>query len=173
MTCTECGRKAIARQLCSTHYNAAKSRGDLVNLPRLTPEQRFAERVARYSPDECWMWSNLSPGRYGSLLVDGVKVYAHRFSYELHNGPIPLGMYVLHSCDTPACVNPRHLSVGDQKQNVQEMWARGRANRRLAEACKWGHKFTAENTRINSDGERVCRTCCRERARRYRWSVAS
>lgn len=54
-------------------------------------------------------------------------VYAHRLSHELHTGPIPDGLHVLHSCDNPPCVNPGHLRVGTRSENLSESVARGRA----------------------------------------------
>ena len=99
-----------------------------------TTEQRFFEKVKVVDDEQCWEWKGAkSPRGYGSFFVkkdhDGKKTYkrAHRLSYELKNGEIPDGMYVLHSCDNPSCVNPNHLRVGTQLENVADMTKRKRA----------------------------------------------
>ena len=71
---------------------------------------------------------------------------AHRVSWELANGPIPSGMCVLHRCDNPPCVNPVHLFLGTQHDNVIDMIAKGRKN----PACGENHgraKLTAAAVR--------------------------
>jgi hypothetical protein len=91
---------------------------------------RFWQKVDRCGPDECWEWlTGLSRWGYGAFSVGGRaggNVYAHRFSFELHVGPIPQGLWILHSCDNPPCVNPAHLSLGSSSVNQLERTARGR-----------------------------------------------
>lgn len=75
----------------------------------------------------CWMFSG-KPGSdgYGKLKIAGKTIRAHRAYYEAYVGQIPKGMWVLHHCDTPMCVNPEHLYVGTQLDNERDKDARGR-----------------------------------------------
>ena len=87
---------------------------------------RFWEKVAK--GEGCWEWQGArDPHGYGRFqVVTGTTQKANRFAYELTNGPVPTGLYVLHHCDNPPCVNPAHLYAGTQRDNVRDMVARGR-----------------------------------------------
>lgn len=77
--------------------------------------------------DGCWLWTGrLTAKGYGDFSVKKKPVRAHRMSWNLFRGEIPLGMNVLHSCDNPTCVNPDHLFVGTQLANMHDMIAKGR-----------------------------------------------
>jgi hypothetical protein len=102
----------------------------------VTPEvisSMFWERTIKRGPNECWPWKNKPACKqgYGMLRVGRKWVrYAHRVSYELHNGELPEhsheGPYVLHTCDNPICVNPHHLYLGSPRQNSDDMMERER-----------------------------------------------
>lgn len=95
--------------------------------PIETPMQRFERLTERVPFSGCWLWTGaVNKDGYGKLTVDSKDTTAHRWSWQLHNGPIPNGLHVLHRCDVPGCVNPAHLFVGDTQANVDDMWAKGR-----------------------------------------------
>lgn len=86
---------------------------------------RFWSRVDKSG--ECWVWKgSVTPPGYGRIGYDGKRGYAHRLSWELANGPIPDGMFVLHRCDNRVCVRPEHLFLGTQSDNMADMDAKGR-----------------------------------------------
>lgn len=77
--------------------------------------------------DECWPWMRVrDKDGYGLFVVDGRHVRTHRYSYEIHSGPIPEGQDVLHSCDNPPCCNPNHLWLGTDADNAADSMRKGR-----------------------------------------------
>lgn len=94
-------------------------------------EDRFWSKVNKTSG--CWIWTAaLDTHGYGAFGIrrESGKMrmrQASKVAWELTNGPIPKGMHTLHKCDTPACVNPDHLYLGTQADNVRDAVARGRA----------------------------------------------
>jgi hypothetical protein len=94
---------------------------------------RFWKHVARRSPGECWDWSGaLFRNGYGKIhkieLGRTRTLLTHRVAWTLEHGLIPDGMHVLHRCDRPSCVNPGHLFLGTQADNVADMIQKGRGN---------------------------------------------
>jgi hypothetical protein len=127
-------------------------------------EERFDKYTERRG--DCLVWTGLRRGEYGRVSIDGEQRDAHRVAFEIHNGPIPKGLEVRHRCDNPPCVEPTHLLLGTQADNMQDMKERGRSGWRQRDACSAGHEYTEENTYISKKGARVCRTCRRGYQRR-------
>jgi hypothetical protein len=91
--------------------------------------KRFREKVEKGRANDCWNWTASTAGKgYGQLKLPGTRrqVYAHRLSYEIHIGPVPDGILVLHTCDNPRCVNPKHLFLGTSGDNLTDMAQKGR-----------------------------------------------
>lgn len=97
---------------------------------------RFWEHVDKGDGSGCWIWTGWKQKGYGLICIDrGTLVFAHRYSYELAHGPIEGHVpgdpererVVMHTCDNPPCVNPAHLRLGTDKDNMQDMLAKGRA----------------------------------------------
>lgn len=94
-------------------------------------EEMFWDHVVA-GHGNCWIWTgnyrkNARPGAdHGYMSWNGRFIYAHRLSWEIHNGPIPENLFVLHTCDVPRCVYPGHLYLGTQRDNVADRERRGR-----------------------------------------------
>lgn len=94
----------------------------------------------------CHIWKGVLCGpsknkafRYGRITVNGKKILAHRYAWELKNGPIPAGLHALHKCDNPKCCNPDHIFLGTHKENMADMVRKGRSNKRPP-APKYGEE---------------------------------
>ena len=162
---------------------------------RRSLEDRFFDRVIPEPNSGCWLWEGSQiRGGYGVISLggrDGANISAHRASMIIHGHVLPHGSIVLHKCDNPPCVNPDHLTIGTQSDNMRDMVAKGReysrdlrslrmkgkAQNRIAKigsdhwnfgnrqsTCKHGHEMTSENIIIGSDGARRCKLCNRASA---------
>lgn len=82
--------------------------------------------------DKCWNWKRCLDGSgYGQLGINGKLIRAHRVSYQLHVGPIPKKMCVLHKCDNPKCINPKHLFLGTHNDNMQDKVQKNRGRNNI------------------------------------------
>jgi hypothetical protein len=163
-------------------YNAftalAKAKEDHANGPNATPAERLLKRVAFEPMTGCWLWTGgtLAFG-YGVCRMRGfVETSTHRLSWLIFRGPIPKGLCVLHRCDTPQCVNPRHLFLGTRADNNYDRTAKGRSRGRsntpqrppTSHCPKCGIERTEENTLWRMEGGRRyvrCRPCRQEQQR--------
>jgi len=142
-------------------------------------DSRFWPKVDRNGPvvraelGPCWVWiGSLKDTGYGQLSAPhrGVPLKAHRVSWELHHGPIPDGLWVLHRCDNRRCVRPDHLWLGTDADNKSDMEAKGRRKGPpIVSVCINGHPYDEANTG-KTGGRKRCRACAREDARRRRAS---
>lgn len=95
-------------------------------------QQRFEKYMSKPNQDGCRLWLG---GKYGSLKYGAFQIgvkktgLAHRISYELYINKIPTGMYVMHICDNPPCVEPSHLKIGTHEDNMRDMAQKGRSNK--------------------------------------------
>src|SRR4051812_12262122 len=97
---------------CKAQFSGP-SIGKHVEYCSVTTEDLFWDKVRK--GERCWIWTGAKHIRgYGACGASYGDTRAHRVSWLLTNGPIPDGLGVLHRCNTPLCVNPRHLYLGDQ-----------------------------------------------------------
>jgi hypothetical protein len=97
-------------------------------------QERFWSKVKKTSG--CWLWIGARhTSGYGLFWLEGRWQRAHRVSYELAVGTIPLGLWVLHRCDVRPCVRPKHFFLGTVSENSADMVAKGRAARGERHGC--------------------------------------
>ena len=172
-----CGRAVYARSFCSKHYARWRTTGDpLLKLKRgplrvVDPALRFWPKVDKHGPisehapelGPCWIWTAwVSPRNgYGTFGFGrrNNSGYAHRWSYEQANGPVPEGLELDHLCRVRHCVNPAHLEAVTHAENVRRAAA-------FVTCCPQGHPYNDTNTYIGPNGKRRCRVCAREHDRR-------
>lgn len=87
----------------------------------------IAEKLSIGVENQCWAWTgHKDRDGYGITWVKPKTIKAHRLIFNLIRGPIPSGMLVCHKCDNPGCVNPEHLFLGSNSENIQDSISKGR-----------------------------------------------
>lgn len=129
--------------------------------PNGSNARRFYEKVEFDTNGGCWLWAARCDDKmgYGQFRLYGRHWAAHRASWALHRGPIPEGGLVLHKCDVPSCVNPDHLFVGTQAENIADMIRKGRHARVGARGEQSGH------ARLNTEAVRAMRVAYMRRSK--------
>ena len=98
--------------------------------PEEQDKKRFWSKVKK--TDTCWNWiASCNQSGYGRIGISGKLITAHRYSWEIQNGKIPKGKLVLHKCDNSKCVNPDHLFIGTDKDNMDDMNKKHRGHNKL------------------------------------------
>lgn len=115
-----------------------------------TWQDRFWAKVYKDEVSGCWFWTRAHIQGYGALQINGKAEHAHRLSWLIHRGEIPTGMWVLHRCDCPPCVNPDHLFLGDHLANVADKVAKGRQRGARGERQTTSKLTTAQVLEIRS-----------------------
>lgn len=146
---------------------------------------RFWVHASAHSIIGCWIWKGKARGDYGRFTYKRRQAASHRISWILIHGLIPPwdpsvgSLCVRHECDTPMCINPLHLRLGTNLENMTDKKTRGRArnfglttlipHQSMKSHCPQGHSYTTENTYLLGN-KRSCRTCRRERDK-WRWRL--
>lgn len=132
-------------------------------MKALSAIERFERDYIPVTESGCWIWlGETSIKGYGRMNLNNKKISAHTFAYELHNGERKAGLVCDHICRVRCCVNPSHIRMITNKENVLigESFAAKNANKTH---CIKGHEYTEENTVQRKHGWRECRICKKAR----------
>jgi len=102
----------------------------------LSLADRFLMKTERGEDDECWNWIGSKNGQERGLIqFKKSSISAPRVCWVMNFGSIPKGLFVCHTCDNPSCINPQHLFLGTNADNIQDMYDKGRREAHKGEKC--------------------------------------
>lgn len=135
---------------------------------KLPAIDRFMNYALPEPNSGCWLWmAQIKPNGYGAFYDENQNLwYAHRYSYTVHKGAIPSHLVVHHKCSVRSCVNPDHLEIITQSQNVKHGIEKSKIHNKSKTHCPYGHEYTNDNILLYRGG-RYCRACKRIRESKY------
>lgn len=151
--CQNCGKEHIA-------FGYTKGRKKYCSRQCMeefkhTPIEQKIKKSYIIEANGCWRWIKsfvLTTG-YGKLDHKGKTYSAHRESYKIFKGEIPKGKHICHSCDNKWCINPDHLWIGTQKQNIQDMIAKGRKPNLKGKNVKYSNELIILIRKLKNEGK--------------------
>lgn len=165
---------AVLCAKCGQSFRTVGARANKIRNNKCCSQvERFWQKVEKRESG-CWIYQGCrDKWGYAHVGINGKRRQAHRYSYELANGPIPVGKILMHSCDNPPCVNPAHLSIGTDADNHADAKRKGRNSRgektrrnKLTEAQVIGIR-----NRLRREGPK--RSNCRELAEEHGVNVGT
>lgn len=175
MKCQYCDKELTSDQIRRKGTNRSKAKYCSISCANksikrkkltTTPEERFMSKVTKTK--DCWEWNGAKMpsgyGRFGYTTSEGklINTYAHRISYLFFKGELTKGLVIDHLCNNRGCVNPDHLELVTQKENLKRS---DKVISKIKTHCIHGHPFNKENT-YYWNGEKRCRACGRMRKRK-------
>jgi len=152
-----CNGKYKAKGLCLKHYHRLLRHGDpSYEVVIVGDAAKRLKSHVEIDHNECWNWKRYKKNGYGITTLSGVREQAHRASWKVFSGEVPMGMQVNHKCNNRACINPEHLYAGTQKQNMDDMYRAKRNVHHSGElngSAKLTHKEVTEIKDMISKGK--------------------